>query len=240
MIRRRSLASTCNGVPLRRWFLLSAALMTMAAVTAHATPSAELVVREVQKRYEATNDFTADVRQEMTIASLERTLTARGTVSYKKPGRLRWQLEGADGQVIVADGSNLWLYQPEERQVLKAPFESAFRASAPISFLLGVGHIVDDFEFSIEPGGGEPAGGTPEPLTWLKLIPRQGDGALGWLRLGVTRHTFDIGIAEIHDQVGNVTRLQFSNMKRNVGLDDGLFRFQVPDGIDVVEAPIGF
>jgi outer membrane lipoprotein carrier protein len=196
------------------------------------------VIRDVQQRYDATADFTADVTQEMTVASLGKTLTASGTVAFKRPGKLRWQIGDGQGQLIVADGTTLWLYQPEERQVLQAPFQSAFRASTPISFLLGVGRLADDFEVTLDPGDGPSAGA--DGLTWLKLVPRQGDGTLGWLRLGVSTRTHDIAAAEVHDQLGNVSRLRFSNLTRGVGLDDNLFHFQVPDGVDVVAAPIGF
>jgi len=204
-------------------------------LTTHDSPVAA-VVGAVQQRYDATTDFTADVRQEMTVASLGKTLNARGTVSFRRPGKLRWQLGDGSGQLIVADGTTLWLYQPDDKQVLKAPFQSAFRASTPISFLLGVGRIADDFDASLDPPDPQHA----DELTWLKLIPRQGDGTLGWLRLGVDPKTYDIAAAEIHDQVGNLTRLQFANFRRGVGLDDKLFVFKVPDGVDVVEAPIGF
>ncbi|MBI1817714.1 MAG: outer membrane lipoprotein carrier protein LolA [Deltaproteobacteria bacterium] len=193
------------------------------------------LVQKVQQRYDATTDFTADVTQEMTVASLGKTLTAHGTLSYKRPGKLRWQLGDGNGQEIVADGDTLWLYQPAEKQVLKAPFQSAFKASTPISFLLGVGRISDDFDASLDESAAPPT-----ELTWLKLIPRQGDGTLGWLRLGVAPKTFDIAAAEIHDQLGNVTSLRFTNLKRGVGLADNLFHFQVPEGVDVVAAPIGF
>ena len=207
--------------------------------TSHQSPTpvtSTNVVRGVQQRYDATTDFTADVTQEMTVASLDKTLTARGTVSFRRPGKLRWQLGDGSGQLIVADGTTLWLYQPDDKQVLKAPFQSAFRASTPISFLLGVGRIADDFDASLDP----PDTQNGDTLTWLKLIPRQGDGTLGWLRLGVNPKTYDIAAAEIHDQLGNLTKLQFTNLKRGVGLDDKLFVFKIPDGIDVVEAPIGF
>lgn len=204
--------------------------------TSHQSPAPVTnVVHGVQARYDATTDFTADVTQEMTVASLGKTLTARGSVSFRRPGKLRWQLGDGSGQLIVADGTTLWLYQPDEKQVLKTPFQSAFRASTPISFLLGVGRITDDFDASLDP-----ADAHDEGLTWLKLVPRQGDGTLGWLRLGVNPKTFDIAAAEVHDQLGNLTKLRFANFKRGVGLDDKLFVFTVPEGVDVVEAPMGF
>ncbi|MFQ5668778.1 MAG: outer membrane lipoprotein carrier protein LolA, partial [Candidatus Binatia bacterium] len=92
----------------------------------------EAIVRKVQERYDSTRDFTAHVTQEMTIASLGRTTTAHGTVAFKKPGKMRWDLIQDDPQVIIADGKTLWLYQPQEHQVLKAPFDLAFRSTTPI------------------------------------------------------------------------------------------------------------
>ncbi len=232
---------TSAGRP-RVWLALSLLLLARPATgdadpTTAPTPSpeAQRIVRAVQQRYDQTSDFTADVTQQMNVASLGKALTARGTIAFMRPGKLRWQLNDGSGQVIVADGKTLWLYQPEEQQVLKAPFQSAFRASTPISFLLGVGRIADDFDVSLDKEAA-----AAEPLLWLKLIPRQSDGTVGWLRLGVEPKTFDIAAAEIHDQLGNVTHLQFHHLERNVKLDDGLFHFKVPDGVDVVEAPIGF
>ena len=45
---------------------------------------------------------------------------------------MRWTLTEGVSQVIVADGKTLWFYEPDEQQVLKAPFQNAFRSSTPI------------------------------------------------------------------------------------------------------------
>ena len=57
-------------------------------------------------------------------------------------------------QTVVADGTTLWLYQPKEQQVMKAPFDAAFRSTTPISFLTGVGRITDDFSRATLDGSG--------------------------------------------------------------------------------------
>jgi outer membrane lipoprotein-sorting protein len=44
----------------------------------------------------------------------------------------------------------------------------------------------------------------------------------------------------VRDPLGNLTKLEFSNLRRNTGLGDALFRFDVPAGVDVIEAPIGY
>ena len=190
------------------------------------------IVQKVQERYDATRDFTATVTQEMTIASLGKTTTARGTVAFKKPGKMRWELDHDAPQVIVADGSTLWLYQPKEHQVLKAPFDAAFRSTTPISFLTGVGRIAQDFDVSID---GTSADGQ---LVYLILVSRRDSAAVGKLRLTVARDSGEIRGAEVHDPLGNVSRLQFDDIRRNQDLPDDRFVFQLPQGVDVITAPV--
>lgn len=209
----------------------------LAAVVPRASFAAadlDAIVRKVQERYDATRDFTADVTQEMTIASLGKTTNAHGTVAFKRPGKMRWDLSQGDQQVIVADGETLWLYQPSEKQVLKAPFDAAFRATTPISFLTGVGRIAQDFDVSLEPADDK---GSTEMQ--LMLVPRRDSASVGKLRLTVARDSGEIRGAEIRDPLGNVSRLRFEHIQRNVGLKDDQFAFQVPPGVDVISAPIG-
>lgn len=206
------------------------ALLCMHTSGASAIEAGE-VARRVQERFDATTDLTAAVNQELVVASAGKTLTATGSVAFKRPGKMRWNLTDGSTQVIVADGSTLWFYQPEEKQVLKAPFQAAFRSSTPISFLTGVGRLSEDFDVRLD--------GEGEGVIHLALTPRKGEGELGRLRLSVDAHTYDIVGAEIVDPLGNITRLRFSDLRRNSGFDDAQFRFDVPPGVDVIEAPIG-
>jgi outer membrane lipoprotein carrier protein len=216
----------------RRIAALCTLLITLPG-TALAVGDAADVVRKVQQRYDATRDFIADVTQEMTIASLGKTTTAHGTVAFKKPGKMRWELSNDEPQIIVADGTTLWLYQPKEHQVLKAPFDAAFHSTTPISFLTGVGRIADDFEVTLDGAGGD-----RDPIS-LVLVPRHDGETLGKLRLSVERDSYDIQRAEIQDPFGNVSRVRFEHIQRNRGLSDERFVFEVPPGVDVISAPTG-
>jgi outer membrane lipoprotein carrier protein len=209
------------------WLVL---VSLLAAVHARAA-SVDDTVRHVQERLDATKDFTAAVDQDLVMTSAGKTLHATGTVAFKKPGRMRWNLTGATTQVIVADGTTLWFYQPDEQQVLKAPFQAAFRSTTPISFLTGVGRLSEDFDVTLD--------GDADGVLHLGLRPRQATGELGRLQLTVDARSYDIVGAEVFDPTGNVTRLRFSDLRRNTGMDDAQFRFEVPAGIDVIEAPIG-
>jgi outer membrane lipoprotein carrier protein len=206
--------------------------MLLAAVAAHAAAADDLATR-VQARYDATHDFTARVVQKLRVASLGKTLTSEGTVAFKKPGRMRWEFKQDDAQIIVADGTTLWFYRPQEQQVFKAPFDSAFRSTTPISFLTGVGSIVKDFDVTLN---GESADGT---LLYLQLVPKKDAADVGVLRLRVTRDTADIRGAEVFDPLGNVSILEFEDVQRNLGVPDERFQFEIPPGVDVISAPLG-
>lgn len=190
------------------------------------------IVQKVQERYDNTRDFSAKVTQEMTIASLGRTTSAQGTVAFKKPGKMRWELDHDAPQVIVADGNTLWLYQPKEHQVIKAPFDAAFRSSTPISFLTGVGRIAQDFDVTLD---GTSADGK---LVYLMLVPRRDSTSVGKFGLTVASDSGEIRRAEIFDPLGNVSRLQFTDIRRNQDLPDKDFVFEVPAGVDVITSPV--
>jgi outer membrane lipoprotein carrier protein len=209
------------------------AVATCAAVGARAAeappPKVAEVVQKLQARYDATKDFTAEFTQTVEAATLGQPLKSSGVVFYKRPGRMRWEFSAPDKQTIVADGKMLWVYQPEHHQVLKAPFRAAFQSATPVSFLFGVGELAGDFNPSL-------VGGETGDVIRLKLVPKE-EHEIGVLVLDVNRATYDILAAEVTDPLGNVTRLKFSNMKRDVGLDDAKFTFRAPPGTDVVEAP---
>lgn len=196
---------------------------------ADSAPKVGEVVRRLQARYDATKDFTADFKQAVEAATLGKTLESSGRLFFKRPGRMRWEFVEPETQTIVADGRTLWVHQPDHQQVLKTPFRAAFQSATPVSFLFGVGKLASDFDPSLAEAASENA-------IRLKLVPKQAH-EIGVLVLDVDRRTYDILGAEVADPLGNVTRLQFSHLKRDVGLKDSEFTFTVPPGTDVVEPP---
>ena len=218
-MRRRALAG----------IVVALALASLARAAAPA--KVDQVVKRLQSRYDSTKDFTAEFTQAVEVPSLGKTLKSSGHVFFKRPGRMRWEFESPEKQTIVADGTTLWLYQPEHHQVLKTPFRAAFQSATPVSFLFGVGKLGQDFKPSLvasdKPG-----------VVRLKLIPKQ-DTEIGTLVLDVDAASYDIVAAQVTDPLGNVTRLRFSNLKRGVDLADSVFAFQAPPGADLVESPGG-
>jgi outer membrane lipoprotein carrier protein len=189
-----------------------------------------VIVQKLQARYDTTRAFRADFRQTTTIAAMGARDEAGGTVAFKKPGKMRWEYLTPELQSIISDGTTLWIYQPADRQVLKAPFKAAFVSTTPVSFLAGVGRITDEFHPEADPRG------CSGDRVYVRLLPRTQQD-LGSLAFAVDRASFDIVAAEVTDPIGNVTALSFLGQRRNVEIPDDEFRFVVPPGIDVVTAP---
>ena len=209
-----------------RWVVC---LVLAAAVVAPARAD-ELAdaLRTLQQRYESTRTLVAKFRQEVESPTMAGKLTSNGTVSFEKPNRMRWDYAAPDRQTIVSDGETLWIYQPEEKQVLKAPLREAFQATTPVTFLAGLGHVDRDFTPTLESSADD---------RWvLKLVPREERG-VGTLVLVVRKGDASIEEARISDPLGTTTRLALSDEKRNVSLGADLFHFTPPPGVDVVRPP---
>ena len=182
----------------------------------------------LQTRYETTRTLTADFKQTVESPTLAGTLESHGTVAFEKPNRMRWEYEAPDKQVIVGDGETLWIYQPDDKQVIKAPLGEAFQATSPVTFLAGLGQVERDFDATLE---------REEPERWrLRLVPRK-DRNIGTLLLSVRKPDASIEEARITDPLGTTTRIAFSGEKRNTTIDAKVFRFSPPPGVDVVKPP---
>ena len=218
---------TCLGV-----FLLLAAPHA-AAFAADAAASAKVVVHNVQDRYDATQNFAADFTQEMRIEAGGQVIKSSGKVWFQRPGKMHWEYLVPEKQTIIADGETLWIVQPADNQVLKAPLAKAFESRTPVSFLLGVARIEKDFRASLL----SPA---EDGRLRLQLDPAVADdGSVGSLILDVDPKTYDVEAATIVDPLGNTTRVELNDLRRNQGVDATLFRFERPAGMDVIEAPQG-
>jgi outer membrane lipoprotein carrier protein len=192
-----------------------------------AQPKLDKVVARLQEHYRATRSFTAKFKEEITTvggAKRER----EGTVVYLKPGRMRWEFAPPEQETVVSDGKTLYSYQPDLNQVIETPLERAFKSSAPTALLLGIGDIRRDFTASAVTDA------RADGLVHLALVPKS-EGMR--IALGLDPKTFDVLKLTVTDELGNITALQFADLKVNSAVDDSLFSFKIPEGADVITAP---
>ena len=185
-------------------------------------------VTKLQARYEATRSMRAAFRQRVESPTLVTPLESHGTVYFERPNRMRWDYAAPDAQLIVGDGKTLWIYQPDLKQVIRAPLNDAFQAQTPLTFLAGLGQVERDFTATLQREDAE---------HWvLKLVPK-GDAELGTLTLVVRKADAGLAEARITDPLGTTTSLVFTDEARNVEIPEAEFHFEPPPGVDVVSPP---
>jgi outer membrane lipoprotein carrier protein len=210
------------------WLVLAVGLaLPTGQSAATESGSADPIVDRLQKNYDATVDFIADFQQETAVKTLNRKLKASGKLYFKRPGKMLWRYEEPKGQFVLADGKNLYFYQPEQDQVIKSPLKNAFRSDIPLSFLLGLGNLKKDFTATLK--------ATEDNQHVIRLEPRGEFGGFSEVLVGVDRNSSDIDWISVRDAAANLTTIRFSDMRKGVGVQESLFHFQVPDGADIVE-----
>jgi outer membrane lipoprotein carrier protein len=161
---------------------------------------------------------------------LRKTVTERGRLLVKKPGKMRWAYTGDEQKVFVSDGRKLYSYIPADKQVYVGSVPADDQASTPALFLAGKGQLLRDFVIS----AGTLPTGAPAGSAALKLVPKRGDGDYEWLGLVVDDASLQLRMLVAGDKQGGQSTFTFTNMKENVGLSDGEFTFRIPRGVDVV------
>jgi outer membrane lipoprotein carrier protein len=200
------------------------------AATENIDLSVDQILDRVEKRY-TNSKFSADFIQKSTLKAMDITDVATGKVYIKYPGMMRWEYEKPDRQIIVTDADRLWIYRPEDNQVMTGKAPTFFRDGKGASFLSDIRLIRQKFDISLEQGG--PA--ENDLFYHLKLIPREKTLDISEISLMVSRQTFNVLQVMTLNFYGDETRIDLINFAFNVNIEDSLFSFTIPPGVDVLQ-----
>ncbi|MEE9497677.1 MAG: outer membrane lipoprotein carrier protein LolA [Desulfobacterales bacterium] len=202
----------------------------LCAATETVNLSVDQILDRVEKRY-TNSKFSADFIQKSTLKAMDITDLATGKVYIKYPGMMRWEYEKPDRQIIVTDADRLWIYRPEDNQVMTGKAPTFFGDGKGASFLSDIRLIRQKFDISLEQGGQA----ENDLFYHLKLIPREKTLDISEIRLMVSRQTFNVLQVMTINFYGDETRIDLINFAFGVDLDDSLFSFTIPPGVDVLQ-----
>lgn len=200
---------------------------TIAPVSAPVKSDLKQVLNRLQRHYRDTNSFSAKFNEVITTVGAPKRERS-GVVSFRKPGRMRWEFAEPEVQTIVSDGEMLYSYDPELNQVVQTPLKQAIKSSSATSFLLGMGNINHDFKAAFANSIAS------DGLVHLILDSKGGSYKI---EIGLDSKSYNLMTLTLTDQLGDVTRVDFSDIHNNVELPDSTFAFKTPAGADIVNAP---
>jgi outer membrane lipoprotein carrier protein len=172
----------------------------------------------------STKTATARFEQQVFDRAGKVVERASGTFAFQRPGKFRWVYEKPNQQVLVGDGTKLWIHDPDLNQVTVKRIDQAI-SSTPAALLAGRDDITALFTLR--------DAGAADGLSWVEATPKAQDTGFERVRLGL--HGKILAAMELHDQLGGRTLLRFSDLKPNAPVSPETFRFVPPKGADVME-----
>lgn len=229
-------------------------LLLLLSVCAHplsaaASPaSLKEVVAALEKGYAGLQDVQADFSQKTTISAVNREQKGSGEVFLKRPASATAMFRfnyTKPKQQIISNGSQVWFYTPDNKQVQVNSVATMFAGgnSIALSYLTGLGHVSRDFDITFAAEHRDKNGNYQ-----LELTPKKASPVLTRLQLtiddeaveqlqksGYVKDVFPIVSSIVHDAAGNRTRIDYSRARVNKGLADSRFNFKVPEGVEVIK-----
>ncbi len=203
---------------IRQLLILAIGTSVLATQPALAGP-----IEKLRAFIEQTRSARATFTQTVTDSGGEIAQKASGTVQFERPGKFRWTYEKPYEQLIVGDGSKLWIYDKDLNQVTERKLDKAL-GSSPAALLAGSDDI--DKYFSLN------ALGMKKQLDWLEARPLDQESLFDKVHMGFRGNVLEV--MELYDHFGQKTSIKLSKLQRNPKSSPDMYKFAVPEGADVV------
>jgi outer membrane lipoprotein carrier protein len=195
-----------------------AALLLALPLLAHATG-----VEQLKSFFRNTLVMKAKFHQTVIDRQGRKVQDVDGIMQLQRPGKFRWDYAKPYVQLIVGDGQKVWLFDPDLNQVTVRPMDKAL-GSSPAALLAGNKDI--DKAFVLKDNVRQ------DNMNWVEATPRDKDGGFESVYLGFSGEL--LAEMELHDNFGQVTVIEFTQVERNIKLSPKAFTFVMPAGADVV------
>jgi outer membrane lipoprotein carrier protein len=206
--------------------VLLTSVCLVASVSAAQSGDVDAGRKQVESFLDGLQGLQAQFHQVLSDRSGRAIDEASGVLAIRRPNRFRWDYREPYSQVIVADGSRVWLYDSDLEQVTVRKLDDTLSAT-PAMLLSGEGNLEENFTVTRTEHDG--------PVQWVQMEPKRNDTDFKSVRLGFEGST--LRYMQLADKLGQTTRLEFTNVERNPLLDPSRFTFTVPPGADVIGDP---
>jgi outer membrane lipoprotein carrier protein len=192
-------------------------------------PDATAILARAAARYEALQGFCAEFRQTIDVTLLRQTRESRGELCQAKPNGFEMRWDDPEGDRIVADGSDLWVYFPstDEGQAFRTPIESSEgRFDLHREFLSDPGERYEATFLRTERIDGRD--------TYVLLLRPRAPSPYVETTLWIDTAESLIRRLEILEESESIRTLDLVGMRLNPQIPPERFRFDPPPGVQVI------
>nr|WP_288500527.1 outer membrane lipoprotein chaperone LolA [uncultured Pseudomonas sp.] len=202
--------------------LMLLAVLTTASLFAHADD--EAAVKRLTELLNQAQTISARFSQLSLDGSGTQLQETAGELALKRPGLFRWHTDEPMEQLLVSDGKQVWLYDPDLEQVTIQSLDQRLTHTPALLLSGDVSQIRENFEITFKEGGN---------VVDFILKPKAKDTLFDSLRLSFRNGV--LNDMQLIDSIGQRTNILFMSVKMNQPLDDKQFSFEIPEGADVIQ-----
>src|SRR5882757_6349755 len=200
-----------------KW-LFAAAMVCLMTQVALADETANKIAAQVDKKYNSLQTFKAEFTEIYSGAGVARQES--GTLSLKRPGRMRWDYLQPTQKLFVSDGKIAFFYVPGERQARKTEVKKLDDLRSPLRYLLGKTKLQKEFDnLTVADAVRSKTAGN----IVLSGVPKHMADRVNKVLFEITPQS-QIERIVIEEVDGATTEFQFSNMVENVNMPEQQFR----------------
>lgn len=186
----------------------------------------ENILKQLENRY-TKQGFKADFEQESRLSSIDISDHASGSIYIKYPGKLRWEYKTPQRQLYISNGKKLWIYKPDENQVILGNPLLFFGKGKGADILSNIEAMRENFEIFLEKDFYD---------HWiLKLNPIDKSIALSDIYLKISKSKLEIFSLTSFDLYGDKNEITFKNIKFKKDINDKKFDFEIPKDAQIFE-----
>ena len=179
----------------------------------------------LEKRY-SKQEFIADFSQVTKLKVLEIDETASGKAMFSHPGKMKWEYFEPQQHQIITNGKVLWIYRPDQNQVIIGNAQEFFKAGSGGAFLSDISIIKEKYIISIKENS--------EMFFELKLIPKIKTPEIQSILIIVSKKEYNIKKIITSNMYEDTIELEFHNIEFN-DINDSIFEFSIPENCSVID-----
>ena len=172
----------------------------------------------LKQRLEAMTSLHADFSQRVTDVNSKVIQNGSGVFALSYPNQFYWHLTAPDESLIVADGKDVWIYNPFAEEVTVMDVAQAINAS-PIALLV-----------------------YRDEATWAQYLiskeadcyniaPKSVDSGLVGVQVCFKEMALTHFVLE--DDQGNISQFTLSKQRKLTSVESTIFEFDVPANVDI-------
>ena len=211
-------------------FLLAASLVLGAPPEAVSLgQDADAIADRADRALATIESLQADFVQRAVNPILEKTEIGHGTLYYRAPGRYRIDYRYPAGDVVVDDGTWVWIYLPSSQpgQVIRQPADGSGGAN-PLTYLRDLRTMYNAALVGSDAVSGEVS-------DHLALSPRSDDAPFTGVDVWVGRDSGLVRQVRTRTPDGVEKSYTFTALRRGASVPDSRFRFSPPRGVEVYD-----